>query len=110
MDQKSSAKADNTFDGSGKPIKSDGDSTAQSNDGGEVTDQQTGGPSTGADPGGNDINDQSQNRQQTDANLEAQQNRQAGEIDDPNNPAVETRPPEQTAPNEETPGYEPKNQ
>jgi hypothetical protein len=68
----------------------------------------------------NKVNDQSQNEQQTDENLEAQQKRQEGDVgvaepannaggmqyDNPDNPAVETRPVEQTAPNEETPGYE----
>jgi hypothetical protein len=123
MVKHSTAKADKTYDGSGQPTN---DHVAQSNDGGEFTEQQDGGPSTGSDPGSNDINDQSQNRAQTDANLEANQNRQdsdnvglvepapgadpnGDQYNNPANPAVETRPPEQTAPNEETPGYEPKN-
>jgi hypothetical protein len=112
---------DQVYDGSGQP-KTDNKHVDQSNDGGEFTEQQTGGDSTGADPGENKVNDQSQNEQQTKDNLQAQQDRQAGEVDvvepdqnsDPNdmrynnpaNPPVETRPVEQTAPTEDTPGYE----
>jgi hypothetical protein len=114
---------DTTYDGSGQPTD-DNQHVAQSNDGGEFTEQQGGGDSTGLNLGPEPTNDQSQNQQQTDANLKAQQDRQAGEVatvdpapgadpkgdqyNNPANPPVETRPVEQTAPNEETPGYEPK--
>jgi hypothetical protein len=120
MVKQTSAKADKTFNGSGQP-EDDNTHTNQSNDGGVFTEQQGGGQTNSV--GAQDVNDQSQNRQQTDENLDAQQKRQAGDVgtvepaagadpngpqyNNPDNPAVETRPAEQTSPNEETPGYEP---
>lgn len=121
MSKHSKAKADNTFDGSGQPVD-DNAHVAQSNEGGEFTEQQGGAQTNSA--GGQDVNDQSQNRAQTDDNLQAQQDSQdpdnvalvepaAGadpngdQYNNPANPSVETRPTEQVAPNEETPGYEP---
>jgi hypothetical protein len=98
---------DTTYDGSGQPVNDSSSSPSAGND------------------NANQVNDQSQNSQQTQANLDAQQHRQAGDVatvdpapgadpggaqyNNPDNPPVETRPPEQTAPNEDTPGYEPQN-
>lgn len=103
----------------------------QSNDGGEFTEQQGGSGVTEYDgsgqPTNTTVNDQGQTRAQTDANLQARQDQtdprldagvvEPGPNDDPNdmrfnnpdNPPVETRPAEVTAPTEDTPGYQPQN-
>ena len=101
--------------------------TDQSNDGGEFTDQQSGVTEYdgSGQPTNTTVNDQGQTRSQTADNLKAMQDKTDPNVDagvvkpaanadpsasnynNPDNPPVETRPVEQTAPNEETPGYQP---